>query len=204
MSTRSRSLKKLLAVVASGGLAAVSCAQPVEPPQASDDIFYQIMPIAFRDGGKGAMADDPHRYGDFAGILDSLDYIQSIGVSAIWLTPIFPSPAYHGYQHMPADSLNPWFGTQDAWVTLVKAVHGRQMKIYIDLVAYGINRESEYYKDAHNNPASKYTSWLAFKDDKNDQSQGYAFKTWNGAPVGFTHWNLNTPGPRELVTSWSK
>lgn len=182
----------------------VAVAFQAPPPEASDDIFYQIMPIAFRDGGKGAMPEDPYRFGDLKGIENSLDYIQSLGVNAIWMTPIFPSPAYHGYQHMPADSINPWFGTQEDFTSLARAVHERHMKIYIDLVAYGINKNSDYYKDAHNNPASKFSRYLAFTDNKNGASQGYDFKTWNGDTVGFVHWDLRNQEPRDLVTTWSK
>ena len=81
------------------------------PPELSrdirDEVFYHIMPIAWRDGN-----NDPQRFGDFQGMTDSLPYLSSLGVTAIWMNPIFISPAYHGYQHGPADTVNPRFGTE--------------------------------------------------------------------------------------------
>ena len=89
---------------------------------------------------------------------ESLDYLQGLGITAVWMTPIFPSPAYHGYQHMPADHVNPCFGTDQDFIAFVKAAHARKIKVFVDLVVYGISRNSEYYASAHNNPASPYAS----------------------------------------------
>ena len=60
----------------------------------ADDVFYQFMPIAWRDSD-----GDANRFGDFGGMAASVPYLQSLGVTAVWMNPIFPSPAYHGYQH---------------------------------------------------------------------------------------------------------
>jgi len=64
----------------------------------ADDIFYMFMPIAWRDSD-----GDPWRFGDFGGMTESLPYLKSLGVTAVWMTPIFVSPANHGYQHGAAD-----------------------------------------------------------------------------------------------------
>jgi glycosidase len=170
----------------------------LSPVSLADEVLYQIMPIAWRDAD-----NDELRYGDFAGMTAGLDYLRDLGVTGVWMTPIFPSPAYHGYQHMEADKVNPRLGTEAQFLDFVKAAHDRGMKVFIDFVAYGINQESSYFQDAHNNPASPYTSWLAFKDPKNESYQGYTFRTWNGSEVGFVHWNLNSPEPRKLVTDWA-
>lgn len=172
---------------------------PEPPSPLADDVFYQIMPIAWRDSD-----DDPLRYGDFDGMTASLDYLQRLGVTAIWTTPIFPSPAYHGYQHLDADKLNPRFGTEEQFRRFLREAHRRGMKVFIDFVAYGIGHESTYFSDAHKNPASDYSSWLAFKDPANESYQGHTFRTWNGSEVGFVHWNLNMPGPRNLVIDWAR
>lgn len=170
----------------------------IVPVPLANEVLYQFMPIAWRDSD-----NDELRYGDFDGMTASLPYLHDLGVTGVWMTPIFPSPAYHGYQHMPADAVNPRLGTEAQFLAFVKAAHGRGMKVFIDLVAYGINQDSTYFQDAHNNPASDHTSWLAFKDPANATYQGYTFRTWNGAEVGFVHWNLNAPEPRRLVTEWA-
>src|SRR5580765_3299260 len=95
-----------------------SAAAPLDGRDPRDDIFYQIMPIAWRDSD-----NDASRFGDFGGMSASLPYLRSLGVSALWMTPIFTSPAYHGYQHMPANVVNPWFGTEAQFLSFVGTAH---------------------------------------------------------------------------------
>src|SRR5437764_339971 len=79
-----------------------------------DEVIYQIMPIAWRDSNNDTQGSTPTRFGDFGGLASaaSLDYLQGLGVTMIYLQPVFPSAAYHGYQHGPGDQLNTRFGTQ--------------------------------------------------------------------------------------------
>lgn len=176
----------------------VEARQPISPVSLADEVLYQFMPIAWRDSD-----NDELRYGDFGGMTASLDYLQALGVTGVWMTPVFPSPAYHGYQHTDADRVNPRLGTDADFIAFIKAAHARDMKVFIDFVAYGINQDSIYFQSAHKNPRDTHSSWLAFKDANNETYQGYTFRTWNGAEVGFIHWNLNTPEPRQLVTKWA-
>lgn len=68
------------------------------------DISYQLLVYSFADSnGDG--------YGDINGLISKLDYIQSLGIKAIWLSPIHPSPSYHGYDVMDYDAVHPKFGT---------------------------------------------------------------------------------------------
>lgn len=164
-----------------------------------DEIIYQFMPIAWRDSD-----NDPQRFGDFGGMTASLDYLESLGVTMVWMTPIFPSPAYHGYQHGPADQLNPWFGTEAQFLNFVGAAHARGIKVFIDFVVYGISHNSTWYASAFNNPASPYDNWLAFTNGANTSYLGSVYTTWNGSSVGFIHWNHNDPNPTALVTDWAK
>jgi len=199
----------IVVLIALLGVASPASAQG---PDASDEIFYQFMPIAWRASearcraaAEGSDAREvKYRFGDFAGMTESLDYLGRLGITAVWMTPVFPSPAYHGYQHMAADAVNPWFGTEEEFIAFVKAAHARKIKVFIDIVAYGIGRGSEYYTSAHLNPSSPYASWLAFTDDAKDKSHGYDFKTWDGTTLGITFWDLRRQEPRDLVAAWSK
>lgn len=85
-------------------------------------------------------------------------------MTAIWLNPIFPSPAYHGYQHGPADQLNPWFGNEAQLVSFLEAAHAAGLKVFVDFVAYGISRDAVYFQDAYANPGSVYDTWLNFDE----------------------------------------
>ncbi len=134
----------------------------VRAPQ--DEVIYQIMPIAWRDSNLDTTGSVQTRFGDFGGLAatESLDYLQYLGVTMVYLQPIFPSPAYHGYQHGPADQLNPRFGTEPEFLAFVNAAHARGIKVILDFVAYGISHTSPYYASAYNNPSSMYDRWLAF------------------------------------------
>lgn len=94
------------------------------------------------------------KFGDFGGLSSaaSLDYLQNLGVTMIYLQPIFPSNAYHGYQHGPGDQLSSRFGTQAQLQTLIDAAHARGIKIILDYVAYGISHTSTYYSSVSQQP----------------------------------------------------
>ncbi|MGE0479298.1 MAG: alpha-amylase family glycosyl hydrolase [Phycisphaerae bacterium] len=189
---RSRILAATMLVLA---LEAAGVAQPVG--DVADEVFYHFMPIAWRDSDS-----DAYRYGDFGGMATSLDYLEQLGVTAIWMNPIFPSPAYHGYQHGPADQLNASFGDEAGWRSFVQQAHARGIKVFVDFVCYGISHNSIYFQSAFGNPASPYDTWLAFTNGANTAYLGSTYTTWNGASVGFIHWDLRTAAARDLVTQW--
>lgn len=172
---------------------------PAQPVNLADEIFYQFMPIAWRDSD-----NDAQRFGDFDGMTASLDYLQQLGVTAVWMTPIFPSPAYHGYQHGPGNLLNSRFGTEAQFLNFVQQAHARNIKVFIDFVVYGISHDSTWYQSAYNNPASPYDTWLAFTNSANTSYQGSVYNTWNGASVGFIHWDLRNPNPVQLDIDWGR
>ena len=139
------------------GLAAHSAAAPPIVRPAADEVIYQIMPIAWRDSNLDTVGSVQARLGDFGGLAaaESLDYLQYLGVTMVYLQPIFPSAAYHGYQHGAADTLNPRFGTEAQFLAFVDAAHARGIKVILDFVAYGIARLA-WYASAAGNPTSQY------------------------------------------------
>jgi glycosidase len=186
-------------VTISGSLIVPVLAGSPTPRPFEDEIIYQFMPIAWRDSN-----NDAQRFGDFDGMTASLDYLESLGVTMVWMTPIFPSPAYHGYQHGPADQLNPWFGTEAQFLNFVAQAHARGIKVFIDNVVYGISQNSTWFQSAYNNPASPYDAWLAFTNAPNTSYQGSVYTTWNGSSVGHIHWDHNNANPTALVTGWAQ
>ncbi len=130
------------------------------PPQ--DEIVYFMLPDRFENGDPGNdqggltgdrlhTGFDPtakgfYHGGDLKGLISRLDYIQSLGATAIWLGPIYKnkpvqgapgheSAGYHGYWITDFTAVDPHFGTGAELQALVTAVHGRGMKIYLDIVA---------------------------------------------------------------------
>lgn len=172
-------------------------ADPLDGRDPRDDVFYQIMPISWRDSD-----NDAQRFGDFGGMTASLPYLTSLGVSALWMTPIFTSPAYHGYQHMPPNVVNPWFGTEAQFLSFVNTAHTDSVKVFIDFVAYCVSQNSSYFTGSHNNPASPYTSWLAYTNGANSTFDGGSYTTWNGSTVGQIKWNLATAAATSAIDGW--
>jgi len=181
-------------------ICALAAAIPLSPCAADvrDEIIYQIMPMTWRDSD-----GDPDRLGDIGGLIAGLEYLDKLGISAVYLNPVFPSPAYHGYQHGDASQVNPRLGSREQLLDFVGRAHARGIKVYLDFVAYGISQESPWFRESYKNPSSQYSSWLAYTDPGNTKYQGYTYKSWNGQKVGFIHWNLDRPEPVKLLTSWA-
>lgn len=130
------------------------------PPQ--DEVIYFLLPDRFANGDpsndRGGLEGDrlvtgydPTRTGffhggDLKGVIDRLDYIQSLGATAVWLAPIFAnkpvqgrpgreSAGYHGYWITDFTRVDPHLGTDADFASLVAAAHARGMKVYMDIVA---------------------------------------------------------------------
>ena len=159
-------MKKLLALVLACVLAApgVSAQKPTQPTWLSDAVFYQIYPSSFQDSnGDG--------YGDLQGIISRLDYIQSIGVTAIWLNPVYVSGwTDGGYDIIDYYRVDKRFGDNDDLIELVQKAHARGIKIVMDLVAGHSSDQCEWFlqsKEGSNYRYSDYYIWPTFKPEDN-------------------------------------
>lgn len=100
-----------------------------------DAVFYEIFVRSYADANGDGI-------GDFAGLTARLDYLNDgkpetttdLGVTGIWLMPIFPSPSYHGYDVTDYYAVNPEYGTLDEFKTLLAEAHKRGIKVIIDFV----------------------------------------------------------------------
>eukprot|EP00345_Euplotes_harpa_P010929 CAMPEP_0168338790 /NCGR_PEP_ID=MMETSP0213-20121227/13067_1 /TAXON_ID=151035 /ORGANISM="Euplotes harpa, Strain FSP1.4" /LENGTH=361 /DNA_ID=CAMNT_0008344681 /DNA_START=1 /DNA_END=1083 /DNA_ORIENTATION=- len=102
--------------------------------------IYQIITDRFaRTDGSTAPCSDLHKYcgGTFKGIQDNLDYIKSMGFDAIWISPIPENfgDDYHGYGALDWYTINPHFGTEDEFKSLISAMHAKDMWLMLDVVA---------------------------------------------------------------------
>ena len=165
-----------------------------------DDVFYQYMPIAWRDSD-----GDAQRFGDFGGMTAALPYLRDLGVTAVWMTPVFASPAYHGYQHLPPNQLNPRFGTEPQFLDFVHSAHAESVRVFIDLVAYHTSQRSGFFRDSYGNPGSPATDLLAYRDAHvaNLDYDGGWFTTWNGDSVAYVKWDLTHPATTDSLVRWT-
>jgi alpha-glucosidase len=93
-----------------------------------DAVVYQIYPRSFQDS-------DGDGVGDLRGITERLDHLSYLGVDALWLSPIYPSPlADFGYDVSDYTAVDPQFGTLDDLDALIAAAHDRGLRVLLDLV----------------------------------------------------------------------
>jgi glycosidase len=121
-------------------------------------VFYEIFVRSFYD-------TDGNGIGDFNGITEKLDYLQELGVNAIWLMPIHPSPSYHGYDVINYYAVNSEYGTMEDFKHLLEEAHNRDMRLIIDLVINHTSSEHPWFQDANRNPESSYRDYYVWSDD---------------------------------------
>ncbi len=139
----------------------------------NEAVFYEIFVRSFNDS-------DGDGIGDFNGITQKLDYIQSLGVNAIWLMPIHPSPSYHGYDVTNYYNVNSDYGTMDDFKNLLKEAHKRGIRIIIDLVLNHTSSQHPWFKSANSDPNSPYRDYYVWSDTGKSGTwyagnQGYYF-----------------------------
>src|ERR1700729_2233027 len=98
---------------------------PAASPWCPGAVLYQVYIRSFCDGNGDGQ-------GDFAGLVSRLDYIKALGVDAIWLSPIHPSPNRDwGYDVSDYDGVHPDYGTLADFATLTEAAHARGLKVIL-------------------------------------------------------------------------
>lgn len=116
-------------------------------------IVYQIYPRSFKDS-------DGDGVGDLKGIISKLDYIQSLGVTAVWLNPIYSSPNDdNGYDISDYRSIMKDFGTMEDFDALLKGLHERNIKLVMDVVVNHSSDEHEWFKQSRSSRTSPYRNY---------------------------------------------
>lgn len=119
-------------------------------------VIYQIYPRSFMDTNADGVGDIP-------GIVQKLDYIASLGVDAIWISPFFKSPMHDfGYDISDYRDVDPLFGTLDDFDLLIDEAHKRGIKVMIDQVLSHTSAEHEWFKESRqsrDNPKADWYVW---------------------------------------------
>jgi len=142
----------------------------------ASDVLYMVMPDRFADGNPANNTDKSLRFpvgadrtdlnvrhgGDLKGIADHIDYIDSLGVTAIWFNPVLendmPGGSYHGYATTDYYRVDPRFGTNAEYAALIDTLHGRGIKTVMDMIFNHCGSEHIWKRDV---PAS---DWFNFPD----------------------------------------
>ena len=116
-------------------------------------IIYQVYPRSFADSNGDGI-------GDLPGVVQHLDYLATLGVDAIWLSPIYSSPADdNGYDISDYQSVDPTFGTLEDFDLLVAEIHARGMKLVMDLVVNHTSDEHPWFVESASGPGSAKRDW---------------------------------------------
>ncbi|HEX7801410.1 MAG TPA: alpha-glucosidase family protein [Pseudoxanthomonas sp.] len=127
-------------------------------------VIYQIYPRSFMDS-------DGNGVGDLPGIVDKLDYIASLGVDAIWISPFFKSPmADFGYDIADYRDVDPLFGNLEDFDRLLAKAHGLGIKVMIDQVLSHCSVEHEWFKESRESRDNPRADWYVWADAKPDGS----------------------------------
>lgn len=125
------------------------------------EVGYQIYPRSFYDSNNDGI-------GDLNGITEKLDYLKNLGITLIWVCPIFKSPMDdNGYDISDYYDVNPEFGTKEDLEKLIKEAEKRGIKVILDLVINHTSDEHEWFLEALKNPESKYRNYYIFKRGEN-------------------------------------
>lgn len=127
-----------------------------------DGIFYQIYPRSFQDS-------DADGVGDIKGIIGRLPYLARLGVDAIWLSPIFPSPMTDfGYDISDYTGIDPLFGAMEDFDGLVEAAHSHGLKIILDLVPNHTSDQHPWFVESRSSRDNPKRDWYIWCDAEAD------------------------------------
>lgn len=125
-------------------------------------VIYQIYPRSFLD-------TDGDGIGDLPGIIEKLDYVASLGVDAIWISPFFKSPmADFGYDIADPRAVDPMFGTLDDFDRLLAKAHSLGLKVMIDQVLSHTSDEHDWFRESRQGRDNPKADWYVWADAKPD------------------------------------
>lgn len=142
-------------------------------------VIYQIYPRSFYDTNADGI-------GDLRGIIEKLDYLEELGVTALWLSPIYDSPNDdNGYDIRDYQKIMQEFGTMEDFDELLEKVHAKGMRLIMDLVINHTSDEHEWFQNARKDPDGEYGAYYFFREGKggreypNNWTSFFSGPAWN-------------------------
>ncbi len=184
-------MRKVLIVLLLVAFLASCLPAEIETPQPVSDwwrdaVFYEVFVRSFYDSNGDGI-------GDLRGLIQKLDYLNDgdpttttdLGVTALWLMPIFPSPSYHGYDVTDYYSVNPQYGTLDDLKTLLQEAHRRRMRVIIDLVINHTSDQHPWFRQARLDVHSKYRNYYIWRESDPGYRGPWGQRVWHSSTSGF-------------------
>jgi glycosidase len=165
--------------------------------QLKEEVFYHIFQRSFFDSN-----GDGH--GDLKGVELKLDYIKNLGCTSILLTPLYKSIFYHNYFADDFRAIDQKYGSLVDVISLIDAVHSRDMKIYLDMEVHYITENHKWYKDSIGNPQSEYSDYLMYRGPENSAPESIIFHlehldSYDGTCANLTTLNLENEKVKDSI-----
>jgi len=140
-------------------------------------VFYQIYPRSFADSNGDGI-------GDFTGIIENLDYLASLGVDALWLSPHFPSPNWDcGYDISDYQNVAPEYGTLEDFKHFLTEAHKRNLRVILDLVLNHTSDEHPWFLESKSSKDNPKADWYVWVDTPpNNWQSCFDGEAWTYAP----------------------
>jgi alpha-glucosidase len=146
-------------------------------------VIYEIYPRSFQDSNGDGI-------GDLNGITARLDYLKELGVDAIWLTPVYPSPqADFGYDISDYENIDPQYGTLKDFDRLVAEAGKRHIRVLMDMVMNHTSDQHKWFLESRSSRTNPYRDWYMWHDGKGQTAtdKGVPPNNWQSA-FGHTAW----------------
>lgn len=164
-------------------------------------VVYQIYPRSFADSeGNGT--------GDLRGVISRLDYLEWLGIDAIWLSPIYPSPmADFGYDVSNYTDVHPMFGTLEDFDELVTEAHRRGLKVILDFVPNHTSDEHPWFVESRSSKSNPKRDWYIWADPASDEGLPNNWESNFGGPSWTWdettgQYYLNSFDPKQADLNW--
>jgi alpha-glucosidase len=140
-------------------------------------VLYQIYPRSFLDtNGDGI--------GDLKGVAQKLDHVKALGADGVWLSPFFRSPMRDfGYDVSDYRDVDSMFGQLADFQALLKAAHGKDLKVIIDQVWSHTSSDHAWFQESRQDRANAKADWYVWADPKPDGSPPNNWQAWFGGPA---------------------
>ena len=172
-----------------------------EQPWWLDEVVYQVYPRSFQDLNHDGI-------GDIRGIISRLDYIRDLGVTMIWVSPVYKSPMVDmGYDISDYQDIDPQFGSMADFKELLAEANKRGMKIIMDLVMNHTSDEHEWFQAALADKQSPYRDYYIFKTPADGQVPNnwrslFGGSTWTEVPGEPGTYYFHSFAPEQPDLNW--
>jgi alpha-glucosidase len=135
-------------------------------------VIYEVYPRSFQDSNGDGI-------GDLRGILDRLDTLVELGVDALWVAPIFPSPmADFGYDIADYCNIDPIFGNLADFDLLLEQVHQRGLRLILDFVPNHTSEQHPWFRESRSSRDNARRNWYIWRDQPNNWTSNFGGSAW--------------------------